>query len=116
VLGQADPGAGHARRGGEEALREAHAEALDVGHVVVALGQRVDRVAHRVGGEHPGVVARDVRGREVALERDVDREVGEVVAVGPARDLHEAHARLAVVVPAYDGGGHRSFQLPRYVL
>src|SRR5919198_933283 len=46
---------------------------------------------------------------------DVVGQVGDVVAVGVARDLHEAHARFAVVVLAQDGG-HRSFQLPRYVL
>ena len=44
------------------------------------LGERVDRVAHRVGGEQAGVVPVDVRGVEVALEPDVDREVAQVVA------------------------------------
>src|SRR4029078_4408245 len=99
----------------EEVLDKAHAEALEVPDVVVALRERVDGVAHRVGREQTGVFARRVRGGEVALERHVDRQVAEVVAIGAARDLHEANARLAVAVPAKDGG-HGQSQLPRYVL
>ncbi len=110
---QAHPRPGHARPGREEVLDQADAEPLGVVEVVVALGECVDGVAHRVGREQAGVVARGVRGGEVALERHVDRQVADVVAVGPARDLYEAHARLAVAVAAQDGGHGRFSSLGR---
>jgi hypothetical protein len=114
VRHQPDPRAAHLRARAHEVLDEAHPEPLEVAHVEAA-SERVHRVAHRVGREHAAVVARDVRRAEVALERDVDREVGDVVTVGVTRHPHEPHARLAVVVGAQDRG-HRVCQLPRYVL
>ena len=87
--------AGDARAGREEVLDEPPSERLDLVDRML-LGQRVDGVAHRVGSEQAGVVSLDVRGVEVALEPDVDREVAQVVAVGPARDLDEADLGLSV--------------------
>jgi hypothetical protein len=62
-------------------------------------GEAVDGVAHRVGGEDLGVVAGDVRHRELAGEPQRDGEVAQrVAAAGAALDLDQPHALLAVVV------------------
>ena len=58
----------------EEVLDEPPSERLD-GVDRILLRERIDRVAHRVGGKQAGVVSRGVRGVEVALEPDVDREI-----------------------------------------
>ena len=68
----------------EEVGHERLAEGLDV-VVEVVLGERVDRVAHRVGGEGLRVVALQVHRLEVALQRHVHVDLAHVVAVGVAR-------------------------------
>ena len=68
-------------------------------------GEREDRVLLRVGGHDVRVVAREVRGGEVAAELRRDVEVVDLVPGGVARDLHDAHLRLAVLVRAEDDGG-----------
>ena len=73
------------RPGREEVLDEPPSERLDVVDRML-LRERIDGVAHRVGGEQAGVVSLDVRGVEVALEPDVDREVAQVVAVTARRE------------------------------
>ena len=83
---------------GEEMLDEPPPERFD-GVDRILLGKRIDRVAHRVGGEQAGVVPLGVRGVEVALESDVDREIAEVVSAGPARDLDETDLGLSVPGP-----------------
>ena len=95
VLDDVHARARNARPGREEVLDEPPSERLDVIDRML-LGQRVDRVAHGVGGKQAGVVSLDVGGLEVALELDVDREIAQVVAVGPARDLDEANLGLPV--------------------
>src|SRR5918992_6376023 len=73
VLAQAGERAGHARIR-EEVLREGACEGWQ--RVERALGgERVNDVAHRVGGDQAGVVALGVDGIEVALEHHVDGEV-----------------------------------------
>ena len=81
VLDDVHARARHARPGREEVLDEPPPERLDLVDRMF-LRKRIDRVAHRVGGEQAGVVSLDVRGVEVALEPDVDREIAQLVAVG----------------------------------
>ncbi len=83
----------------EQPLGDARAEALERAERGVG-GERVDGVAHGVGREDGGVVARDVGGGEVAAHADADRQVAEHVALRAALDLDQAHALLAVGVLA----------------
>ena len=84
-----------------EALGDRERVRLDRAREVLG-GQRVGRVAHRVGGQQAGVVALHVGGREVALQRDVDLQVAQLVPIGTLEHLDHAHAALAVVVLSED--------------
>ena len=106
VLGDVDARRGDRRPAGQEVLGQRAGERLGLLDAVLA-GERVDDVAHRVGGEQVAVVAAEVRGAEVAAQRDVDREVAQLVAARGAGHPHQAHRRLAVAVIA-ERGGHRS--------
>src|SRR5258708_22967298 len=64
------------------------------------LGQRIDRVLHRVGGEHGPVVARGVNRIEIAFELNINGDLGEVVAIGVARDLQYPPARFSLIISA----------------
>ena len=76
-------------------LDQPQPERLDVIDRVL-LGQRIDRVAHGVGGQQAGVVPLDVGGLKLALELDADREIAQIVSVGPARDVDQANLGLSV--------------------
>ncbi len=60
--------------------REAQPEVLDLTDAVAR--KREHRVLLRVGGEDPAVVAGQVRGREIARQRDADGQVLDLV-LGP---------------------------------
>jgi hypothetical protein len=93
----------------QKVLGESEPEFLDLPAEPV-LRERVDGVLHRVGGEHAGVVSRDVRGFEIAFESNRDRQVGNVVPAGAAIEADEPDPRLPVAV-----GAERQGQVPRYV-
>ena len=80
--------------------REPHRELLDLSDRIV--GEREHGVLLGVGREDLAVVARHVRVREVAAQRDADGEVLEMVG-GPALgDPHDVGLGLAVMVVAED--------------
>ena len=60
--------------------------------------QHVHGVLHRVGEDHPGVVARGVRRVEVAAQPHGHFEFLERVRRAIAQDLEHAHARFAVLM------------------
>ena len=90
----------------EEVARQRRAEALDRLERVL-LGQRVGDVLHRVRRDDQAVVAGGVRAGEIPFELDLDRQLADVVAVGPARDLRQPDPRLAVGMLGEDGGHDR---------
>src|SRR5437867_857068 len=98
------------RRGSclEEMAREQQRELLGLAEVVLAR-LRVDRVLHGIGRKYRAVVTLDVGRRELPRQRDIDREIANLVtpAGGGAHDLEESDGRLAVAV-ARELGGHRS--------
>ncbi len=65
----------------------------------------------RVGGHDVAVVAREVGGREIPAQLRRDAEILDLVAGVVARDLHDPHLGLAVLVGTQDD----AHQLPRYV-
>ena len=103
VLDEPDLRAAHRRPRDDEVLDERAPERLELCDVVLG-GEHVDRVAHGVGGEQRAVVAVVVRGGEVAIEHDVDGDVGQLVAARGAHDLHQPDLGLAVVALAEDEG------------
>ena len=103
VRDEPDRGPLDRRPGLHEVLDERAPEALEVGDVVLGR-EHVDAVAHRVGGDQGAVVAVAVGGVEVAVEHDVDRHVGQLVAALAAHDLHQPDLGLAVVALAEDEG------------
>ncbi len=98
---------GDLRISGENVVDELLSVALHGGGLGFARDE-VDGVLHRVGGEDLGVVAKSVRGVEVAGEEDLDGPLVEVVVIEVLGEAHEADARFAVAV-GVEFGGHGKF-------
>src|SRR5258706_118793 len=109
VLSDVDPDERHTwlRR---EVFRQPRRKRLDMIDPI-APGERVHGVLHRVGGETCAVVAVQVDRIKGAFERDIERELDEVVRIGAALAFHEPHLRLPVSIPREEGGHYA----PRYV-
>jgi hypothetical protein len=102
-----DAGTVDGRGGVHEVPREPQRELLDRADTVA--GEGVHRVLLRVGRQHPGVVADQVRGRQVPGERGADVEVGDPVLVRTAVHTDQPYLGLAVLV----GPESDVHQLPR---
>src|SRR5215469_15945909 len=83
---------------------EPERELLDLAHPVL-LGEGVDGVLLRVGGDDLGVVAAQVRVGEVAAQRARHVQVLDLVPPAVAGDVDQADLRLAVLIVA-EGDGH----------
>ena len=84
---------------GDEMLDQVHREILDRFDREL-LGQDVEGVFHRVGGEDLAIIAGDMSRLEVALELDRKSEVLNLVLLFPPRDAQKPHARLSVIIMA----------------
>ena len=104
VLLDGDLRAGHPLEVVHEVPAQAEPELLDLAHPVL-LGEGVDGVLLRVGGDDLGVVAGQVGVGEVAAQRGGHVQVLDLVPVTVAGDVHQADLRLAVLVVA-EGDGH----------
>jgi hypothetical protein len=93
----------------DEVAGQAQAEVLDLADRRL-LREGVHGVLLRVGRQHPGVVAGQVRRGQLTAQGRRHREVLQVVHRAVAADRHQADLRLAVLVGA-QGDGHG--QLPR---
>jgi CRISPR/Cas system-associated exonuclease Cas4 (RecB family) len=89
----------------DEVAAQAQAEVLDLAHPVL-LGEGVDGVLLGVGGDDVRVVARQVRGGEVAAQRGGHVQILDLVPVAVPGDVDQADLGLAVLVVAErDGHG-----------
>jgi len=104
VLLDADLRAGHPLEVVHEVPAEPKREFLDLAHPVL-LGEGVDGVLLRIGGDDLGVVADQVGVGEVAAQRGGHVQVLDLVPVTVTGDVHQADLRLAVLVVA-EGDGH----------
>ena len=90
----------------EEVAGHRRAEVLDRFQRMLP-GQRVGDVLHRVRRDDQAVVADRVRVGEIPFELDLDRQLADLVAVGPAGDLRQPDPRLAVGMLGENDGHDR---------
>ncbi len=99
VLVDFHAGAGHRLDVVGEVARQRQRVVLDLADAPL-LGEGETRVLLRVGRQHLGLVAGQVRGGEVAAERRRYVEVADLVPIGVAVDAHDSGLGLAVLVVA----------------
>src|SRR5262245_60324633 len=82
----------------EEIFSKPKSKTLDLLNYLCLSGESVDSVLHRIGRQALAIVSNHVNGIEVTLERDLHRDVLQLMPLAAAHNLHQSHPRFPVIV------------------